>query len=58
MKIGDVVQLKTGGPRMTVEHVSDVTGFVRCVWFVERSTGWDGPYRSVFDRDHLQRIDP
>jgi|TARA_Y100001001_G_scaffold161935_2_gene187395 uncharacterized protein YodC (DUF2158 family) len=28
---GDVVQLKSGGPRMTVEAVSD--GTVSCIWF-------------------------
>jgi len=29
---GDVVQLKSGGPRMTVNHIEG-TGVV-CVWFV------------------------
>lgn len=28
---GDVVHLKSGGPRMTVEQVDD-TGMVGCVW--------------------------
>ncbi|MEJ7604533.1 MAG: DUF2158 domain-containing protein [Kofleriaceae bacterium] len=31
MKAGDVVRLKGGGPRMTVEVVDD--GGVQCVWF-------------------------
>lgn len=30
-KVGDVVQLKSGGPRMTIEAVSE--NLVDCVWF-------------------------
>lgn len=30
-QVGDVVQLKSGGPRMTVEAVDE--GLVDCVWF-------------------------
>lgn len=36
--LGDVVQLKSGGPRMTVESPQDRYGYdsyesVKCVWF-------------------------
>ena len=31
-EIGDVVQLKSGGQRMTVEEVGQ-DGFISCVWF-------------------------
>jgi uncharacterized protein YodC (DUF2158 family) len=31
-KIGDVVQLKSGGPRMTVDHI-DPHGAINCIWF-------------------------
>lgn len=30
---GDVVQLKSGGPRMTVSHPTNESGMVVCVWF-------------------------
>jgi uncharacterized protein YodC (DUF2158 family) len=33
MEIGDVVRLKSGGPRMTVEIITTETAVVRCVWF-------------------------
>ena len=32
VKIGDVVQLKSGGPTMTIEDIDD-SGNVRCKWF-------------------------
>lgn len=37
VKIGDVVQLKSGGPRMTVQQVADNGSekWVECVWFVQ-----------------------
>ena len=30
---GDVVQLKSGGPKMTVTETKDRYGNVACVWF-------------------------
>lgn len=38
-KIGDVVQLKSGGPLMTVLLLQDTT--VRCIWFNEQSGVYD-----------------
>jgi uncharacterized protein YodC (DUF2158 family) len=32
-KKGDVVRLKTGGPRMTVDELHTSIGKVGCVWF-------------------------
>lgn len=35
-EVGDVVRLKSGGPRMTVQKVGDFVGepYVQCSWFV------------------------
>jgi uncharacterized protein YodC (DUF2158 family) len=34
---GDIVGLKSGGPRMTVERISTFKdGFVECVWFDDK----------------------
>jgi uncharacterized protein YodC (DUF2158 family) len=35
-KVGDVVQLKSGGPPMTVQEIINLPGepFVRCSWFI------------------------
>ncbi len=32
MKIGDLVQLKSGGPWMTVVHAPDPYGMIVCAW--------------------------
>lgn len=48
-KVGDIVQLASGGPKMTVEQVGLK---VHVVWFVfqgEPSMTWSGPYRDQFD---------
>ncbi len=33
-KVGDVVQLKSGGPEMTVIDKSQEGGNVKCMWFM------------------------
>jgi uncharacterized protein YodC (DUF2158 family) len=40
LKLGDVVQLKSGGPRMTVDSV-DGDRFVHCAWFEGRTKKTD-----------------
>jgi uncharacterized protein YodC (DUF2158 family) len=32
-KVGDVVQLRSGGPRMTVQSINASTKDVECTWF-------------------------
>ena len=50
-KIGDVVQLKSGGPIMTVSHLHDA-GALECMWF-------DGNQRrtATFKPDTLDTVD-
>jgi uncharacterized protein YodC (DUF2158 family) len=55
-KIGDVVQLKSGGPKMTVtsvgvEHYSEKP-VVSCVWFVETKES-----RGNFPPDALRKTE-
>lgn len=38
-KVGDIVQLKSGGPKMTVE-VELSSGAVRCQWFAGSKLSW------------------
>jgi uncharacterized protein YodC (DUF2158 family) len=33
LKTGDIVQLKSGGPKMTIEEVLPVGNVVKCQWF-------------------------
>lgn len=53
---GDVVQLKSGGPTMTVQNIGDFTGSsgiedgVLCVWFDGKKK-----YSEVFDRSVLRK---
>lgn len=55
LEIGDVVQLKSGGPLMTVHSIGDYSPTgpnpgMLCVWFVERKRVED-----VFDPRALER---
>jgi uncharacterized protein YodC (DUF2158 family) len=39
LKAGDIVELKSGGPLLTVEDVFD-DGTVKCVWFAGEKQQW------------------
>jgi uncharacterized protein YodC (DUF2158 family) len=49
LKQGDLVQLKSGGPEMTIDQINDAS--VTCIWF-------DGHHRNeaVFDAAALERV--
>jgi uncharacterized protein YodC (DUF2158 family) len=34
-EVGDVVRLRSGGPKMTVQEVIEIGGNIRCQWFVQ-----------------------
>lgn len=48
-KLGDLVRLKSGGPRMTVEGEPGNGSYVRCVWF-------DSPYHGVYREAFLSGL--
>ena len=50
-KKGDVVQLKSGGPTMTIRAISSEYG-VLCQWFVG-----DDPRRTHFDPESLRKVE-
>ncbi len=39
-KVGDLVELKSGGPPMTVEHEADAQGLIYCTWFAGKKAEW------------------
>lgn len=49
IKVGDLVTLKSGGPRMTVVHKFEDTTFV--AWFTDD----EKPHRDHFPADALER---
>ncbi len=51
---GDLVQLKSGGPTMTVQYVTDLgVEDTRCKWFVGNDLRW-----CDFASDSLVKIEP
>ena len=50
-ELGDVVKLKSGGEKMTVESFSD--GMVDCVWMVDRKLE-----RGTFEAVALKKYEP
>ena len=65
LKVGDVVRLKTGGPRMTVNEI-ELEGskdVVATVWFEPRlsaadtaAAGWEGPFSGEFAFQTLEKV--
>jgi uncharacterized protein YodC (DUF2158 family) len=50
---GDVVILKTGGPKMTIERIDDKTARVSCVWFSTKET----IRRDTFPPEALDKVE-
>ncbi|HBP0315920.1 MULTISPECIES: YodC family protein [Pseudomonas aeruginosa group] len=58
IKIGDVVQLKSGGPAMTVQDIGDYSSRgidhgAHCVWFDHK----DAPQQGVYAIAALKPVD-
>ncbi|MCB1343129.1 MAG: DUF2158 domain-containing protein [Pseudooceanicola sp.] len=53
-KIGDTVQLKSGGPLMTVEEFGEYNGVykARCIWFFQGKES-----NGVYPPDTLVKVD-
>ena len=52
LEIGDVVRLKSGGPKMTVAKLKDEHGNVYCVWFAGE---YDKHHLSYFSSGVLKK---
>lgn len=51
-EIGDLVQVKSGGPAMTVQEISHMTGEYQCVWFngnIKQQSSFDGEVLKVYE---------
>lgn len=55
-EVGDVAQLKSGGPQMTVYRVE--ADDVACVWFTKNENGADAPAYASFPRAILEHFVP
>lgn len=60
MKVGDIVHLKSDGPKMTVQCTvkGNPNGDIKCTWFTKRQTTtnesiFDGPFREIFKEEQL-----
>lgn len=56
IKVGDVVHLRSGSPKMTVEKIGFLDA-VLCVWFdhVNNGTTWGQLHRQWFVKGQLSR---
>jgi uncharacterized protein YodC (DUF2158 family) len=53
LQVGDIVQLKSGGPKMTIEKISNYASgqvMARCAWFIQ-----DNQKAEVFALTSLQK---
>jgi uncharacterized protein YodC (DUF2158 family) len=59
IKLGSIVQLKSGGPMMTVHWVQDDAGTVSayCEWFIDDKAPWKKE-GAVFPTTSLRLLEP
>jgi uncharacterized protein YodC (DUF2158 family) len=66
VKVGDVVELKSGGPLMTVQSISIDPGRKRpimCSWFTRANDAepadedWRGPFTHAFNVESIKVVD-
>lgn len=68
LKVGDIVRLKTGGPKMTVNRVGPYgspddhdhlasNAEVQTAWFSDDEGCWNGPFADIFGMDALEKIE-
>lgn len=58
-KVGDVVALRTGGPRMTIAEVcsGSTIPHVYCEWFVQSADGvWSSLQQAEFSPEQLSKV--
>lgn len=54
LKMGDVVKLKSGGPKMTICGIKEEDrSAINCVWF---ASDYDGPFYNSFFESNLELI--
>jgi uncharacterized protein YodC (DUF2158 family) len=55
LKVGDVVQLKSGGPKMTIEHIgrygTSSDAKAKCTWFEDAKK-----HEGLFSPEALSRV--
>lgn len=51
-KVGDVVELKSGGPAMTIHELYSSDTFCECIWFVD-----DQRQNGHFNVDTVKPVD-
>ena len=58
-KAGDVVELKSGSPAMTVSNPNAVNGLVDCTWFQMDDMGYfvGGPFDGRFSPESLKLVE-
>ena len=59
-KLGDIVTLKSGGPKMTIGEIVGVNGNANCTWFfiikTDSDLKYDGPFSANFNIAQLELV--